>query len=126
MTTPITLPICVTDVAPTSAITALTSASSSSGVSCRGRNSWKTGDLRQLLGREVGAVLLCEDRGGIGTLLGQFGDDFQYVGIGQFGDFRARGLGLDDILLGIAQCAQAHGILGLHGLHDTFRNLLFE
>ena len=32
----------VTDVAPTWAITALTSASSSSGVSCRGRNSWKT------------------------------------------------------------------------------------
>ena len=84
------------------------------------------GDLCQLLGREVGAVLLCEDRGGIGTLLGQFGDDFQDVGIGQLGDFRARGLGLDDILLGIAQCAQAHGILGLHGLHDTFRNLLFE
>lgn len=40
VTTPITLPICVTDVAPTWAITALTSASSSSGVSCRGRNSW--------------------------------------------------------------------------------------
>lgn len=63
------------------------------------------GDLCQLLGREVGAVLLCEDRGGIGTLLGQFGDDFQYVGIGQLGDFRARGLGLDDILLGIGAMA---------------------
>ena len=40
--TPITLPISFIDVAPTSAIRALTSAVRASGVSCLGRNSWKT------------------------------------------------------------------------------------
>ena len=82
--------------------------------------------LRQLFGGQVRAVLLGEDRRGVGPLLGQLGDDLQHVGVGQFGDFRSRRLGFDDVFLGIAQCAQTHGILGLHGLHDPFRNLLFE
>ena len=91
-----------------------------------GQEFLKYGHLRQLFGGQVRAVLLGEDRRGVGPLLGQLGDDLQHVGVGQFGDFRSRRLGFDDVFLGIAQCAQTHGILGLHGLHDTFRNLLFE
>ena len=124
--TPITLPISFIDVAPTSAITALTSAASFLGSGLLGQEFLKYGHLRQLFGGQVRAVLLGEDRRGVGPLLGQLGDDLQHVGVGQFGDFRSRRLGFDDVFLGIAQCAQTHGILGLHGLHDPFRNLLFE
>ena len=31
-----------------------------------------------------------------------------------------------DVLLDVAQRLQTHGLLGLHGLHDTLRDLLFE
>ena len=84
------------------------------------------GHLGQLLRCQVRTVLFGEDRRRIGALLGELRDDFQHVGIGQFGDLRTCGLGFDDVLLGIAQCAQTHRILGLHGLHDPFRDLLFQ
>ena len=82
--------------------------------------------LRQLFGGQVRAVLLGEDRRGVGPLLGQLGDDLQHVGVGQFGDLRTGGFRLDDVLLDVAQRLQTHGLLGLHGLHDTLRDLLFE
>ena len=84
--TPITLPISFIDVAPTSAITAFTSAVSSSGVRLFGQKLLVNGYLSQLLRSQVRTVLLGEDRRRIGALLGEFRDDFQHVGIGQFGD----------------------------------------
>lgn len=113
------------EVALTSAMTALTSAVSSSA-ELFGQELLENGDLRQLLLRQVGAVLLGEDGGGIGALLGELGEDFQHVGVGQLGELRPGGLGFDDVLLGIAQGAQTHGVFGLHGIHDALGNLLFE
>ena len=62
----------------------------------------------------------------LAPLLGQLGDDLHHVGVGQFGDLRTGGFRLDDVLLDVAQRLQTHGLLGLHGLHDTLRDLLFE
>ena len=84
-----------------------------------GQELLQNGDLCRLLVGKVLAALRRIDRCGVGTLLGEFGDDFHHVGVGQFGNAGTGGLGFDDVFLDVAQGGQTHCIAALHGLHDS-------
>ena len=80
----------------------------------------KNTHLSQFVFSEIRPTLLGEYFSGFATLFGQFLQNLQGIGVGEFVVGSGSGFSLKKHLFYVAQRVAAHGIFGLHGLLDAF------